>query len=82
MQHAVNGRVDGDPIRDIGFDEPKPVIVGELIDVLQRTSDQVVDADDFVAVAEEPFAKMRPKKPAAPSDENSRDTVAARSSDT
>jgi len=75
VQHAVNGCVDRNPVRDVGLDQPKTVVVGKSIDVAQGPSHQVVDADHFVAVAEESLAQMRAEEPGGAGNENSHDTV-------
>ena len=71
MQDVVDRPVDLDRLGDVVLDELEPRVVEERRDVAARAGQQVVDADDLVAVVEESLAKMRPDEPRPAGDDRS-----------
>ena len=71
MQHVVDRPVDLDRLGDIVLDELERRVGRQVRDVAATAGQQVVHADDLVAVAEEPLAKMRPDESRATGDDRS-----------
>ena len=59
--------VDLDRLRQVLVQEGEPV-VADVLDVLQRTGVQVVDADHAVALGQQPIAEMGAQEPRSPGD--------------
>ena len=71
MEDVIDLTRNLDRLGDVVFDKFKPGVVDEAGDVAASTRQQIVDANDFVAVLEKPFAKVRSDKPCAAGDDRS-----------
>ena len=63
MQHVVDRARHVDELRDVAPDHPEPVALEQVLDVGGRAGQEVVDADDLVAVVEQPFAQVGSQEP-------------------
>ena len=63
--HEVDGLVARDRRDDVVVDE-RERLVAQVVDVLQRRHDEVVDADHAVVALEQRLAEVEPRKPAPP----------------
>jgi hypothetical protein len=63
MQDPVDRLVERNADRDVRLDQAKGVVVGKVSDVVGRSGEVVVNADDLMPVAEEAVAEMRAEKP-------------------
>ena len=72
MQHVVDRPVDLDRLGDVVLDERKCGLLEQVGDVPPVAGQQVVDADDLVAVGEEPLAQVRADEPRPAGDHRSR----------
>jgi hypothetical protein len=52
MQHGIDRAFEVERLADVVLDEMERFVSAEMGDVLRRTSDEVVDADDLPAVGE------------------------------
>jgi hypothetical protein len=64
--------LDDDRLRHVVAQELEPVIVEEVLDVLAGAGEEVVEADDLVAGAEQLLAEVRAEKSGAAGDEDAR----------
>ena len=66
--HEVDGLVAGDRRDDVVVDE-RERLVAQVVDVLQRRHDQVVDADHAVVALEQRLAEVGAEEAGAAGDE-------------
>src|SRR6185503_5318266 len=62
VEHAIEGPLDIEIVGDIVLDEPKPVVPHQVSYVLRAARDEVVRADDVMAVRDETIGEVRPQK--------------------
>ena len=70
MQDGVDAPVDVDEVGDVVLDEPEALVARQVRDVVGVAGDEVVHADDRVALREEAVAKMRAEEPRPAGDEH------------
>jgi hypothetical protein len=58
MPDIIHRTIKKNEFRDILMDEPKIPITGQMRDVINITSDEVVDRDDFMAPFQEQIHQM------------------------
>src|SRR5262249_745543 len=70
-KRSPKGAVASHGLRDIGFDERESPLAFQVAQVVEVAGDHVVDADHFVAFAQEPVAQVRAKESRGARDEYS-----------
>ena len=68
MEEVVDLLVDEERVDHVVVPEREP-IVAQMLDVLERRDDQVVDADDAMPLLEQVFAQMRAEEAGTARDE-------------
>ncbi len=68
VEEVVDLLVDEEGIDHVVVPEREP-IVAQMLDVLERRDDQVVDADDAMPLLEQVFAQMRAEEAGTARDE-------------
>ena len=71
MEDVVDLAVDLDRLGDIVLDEPETGVLEQACDVSASAGQQIVHADDLVAVAQETLAEMRSDEPRPAGDDRS-----------
>src|SRR5262245_37555054 len=62
VENVIHGTGDLDRLAHVVLEEPEPRLVRQVGDVAAIPGQEVVDADDLMAIANEAFAKMRANK--------------------
>jgi hypothetical protein len=70
MKDGVDRAGYVETFRDVLVDEAEPGVVHQVRDVLQRPGQEVVDAHDVTALAQELLAQVRPDEPGPAGDHN------------
>jgi hypothetical protein len=80
VQDGVDGTADVDVLGDVCAHEPEIVTAEEMLDIRRCAGEEVVEAENLVALVEETFTKVRAKEAgtagdhgARSGDDNSRD---------
>ena len=63
--------VDFQRLDDVGFDERVVRIAAQMGDVFRLAGDEIVDADDFMALAQEQVGQVRAEKARGAGNQNS-----------
>jgi len=71
MHDGVNRPGHPHEICDVLVDQPEAAPVEQVLDVLRPASEEVVEADDVMAVVKETFAKVATEKTGTASDDDS-----------
>src|SRR5262249_51436756 len=72
VHDGVDGAGDGDVDRHVALDELEAPLTVEMGDVLAPAGDEVVEADDLVASAEQRVREVRSDEPCAAGDNDPR----------
>jgi hypothetical protein len=71
MKHAIDRAVYRDLLADVAFHKLKSLVTSQVCDVLGSAGAQVVEAEHFMALAQQGLAEMAPQKSGASRDNNS-----------
>jgi hypothetical protein len=69
VEHVIDFAGNVDVLGDVVVDEPE-VAASNVLDVLERSRLEVVDADDPMALSQQVFAEVRAEKSRAPRDDS------------
>jgi hypothetical protein len=62
MQHRLERSRNKDIFGNIVLDETEPLVADQVLDILDSSGDQVVDADNFVVLRDQVIAEVRTQK--------------------
>ena len=62
MQHNIDGSGDVHVVRDVGAHQPETRLLKEVRDVVRRSGEEVVQADDFVTTTDQTLTKVGPEE--------------------
>lgn len=69
MPDVVHGDIKEDEFGDVLLDELEVRIAAQVRDVINRTRDEVINANDFVAAREQEIGQMRAEEPGGAGDD-------------
>ena len=75
MDDPINCTTDVDELRDIVAMQREPIMIEDLLEIRTAATDHVVDADDGVAVGDQPVTQMAPEESASASYDNMRHSL-------